>query len=79
MDMKGMVYAYDAGSGTELWRFNTGSGTRGGIISYMADGEQYILVPSGIGSAVSAITAGIYPEVGDIPAGSSLFAFKVQR
>ena len=79
MDMKGVVYAYDASSGTELWRFNTGSGTRGGIISYMADGEQYILVPSGIGSAVSAITAGIYPEVGDIPAGSSLFAFKVQR
>lgn len=64
VDIKGIVSAYDASSGTELWRFNTGSGTRGGIISYMAGGEQYVLVPSGIGSAVAAITAGIYPEVG---------------
>ena len=78
-DMKGYVYAYDAGSGTELWRFNMGSGSRGGIISYMAGGEQYILVPSGIGSAAQAIVAAIYPEVGDFPAGANLFAFKLGR
>lgn len=79
VDMMGVVYAYDAASGTELWRFNMGSGTRGGIISYMAGGEQYILVPSGIGSAVASIAAGIYPEIGNIPPGASLFAFKVSR
>jgi len=73
------VYAYDGRSGTELWRFNTGSGSRGGIVSYMAGGEQYILVPSGIGSAAQAITASIYPEVADFPAGARLFAFKVPR
>lgn len=78
-DMKGSVFAYDAASGTELWRFNMGSGSRGGIISYMAGGEQYILVPSGIGSAAQAITGALFPEVNDFPSGASLFAFKVPR
>lgn len=78
-DMQGYVFAYDADSGTELWRFNMGSGSRGGIISYMAEGEQYILVPSGIGSAAQAIVAAIYPEVGEFPSGATLFAFKVPR
>lgn len=77
-DMKGYVYAYDTDSGTELWRFNMGSGSRGGIVTYMVDGEQYILVPSGIGSAAQAIVAAIYPEVGEFPAGASLFAFKLK-
>lgn len=78
-DMKGFIYAYDAQSGSELWRFNMGSGSRGGIVTYMAGGEQYVLVPSGIGSAAQAIVAAIYPEVGDFPAGASLFAFKLPR
>ena len=42
-------------------------------------GEQYILVPSGIGSAAQAIVAAIYPEVGEFPAGANLFAFKLTR
>jgi PQQ-dependent dehydrogenase (methanol/ethanol family) len=78
-DMKGYVYAYSADSGKELWKFNMGSGSRGGIISYMAGGEQYILVPSGIGSALQAVTAQIYPELSELPSGATLFAFKVPR
>jgi len=78
-DMKGYVHAYSADSGKELWKFNMGSGSRGGIISYMAGGEQYILVPSGIGSALQGVTAQIYPEVAEFPAGATLFAFKVPR
>jgi alcohol dehydrogenase (cytochrome c) len=78
-DMKGYVYAYSQDSGKELWKFNMGSGSRGGIISYMAGGEQYILVPSGIGSALQAVTAQIYPELSELPSGATVFAFKVAR
>ena len=76
-DMKGRLYAYDADTGKEMWRFNMGSGCRGGIISYEAHGQQYILAPSGLGSAVPAIVAGILPEIKDFPGGATLFAFKV--
>jgi len=78
-DMRGYIYAYDAASGTELWRFNMGSASRGGIVSYMAGGEQYILAPSGIGSAAQPIVGSLYPEVTEFPTGAALFAFKVPR
>lgn len=78
-DMKGHVYAYSQDTGKELWKFNMGSGSRGGIISYMAGGEQYILVPSGLGSAIPAVASMIFPEIADFPAGAALFAFKLRR
>jgi len=78
-DMRGYVYAYSADTGKELWKFNMGSGSRGGIVSYMAGGEQYVLVTSGIGSALQALTAQIYPEVADFPSASALYAFKISR
>jgi alcohol dehydrogenase (cytochrome c) len=78
-DMKGFVYAYDADNGKQLWSFNMGSASRGGIISYMAGGEQFILVPSGIGGGVPAVLASIFPEIGEFPTGATLFAFKVAK
>ncbi|HTO45588.1 MAG TPA: PQQ-binding-like beta-propeller repeat protein [Burkholderiales bacterium] len=78
-DMRGYVYAYNADNGKELWKFNMGSGSRGGIISYMAGGEQYVLVPSGLGSALQAVTSQIYPELMEFPSGATLFAFKVSK
>jgi len=76
-DIEGTVYAYDAGTGQELWSFNTGSGIRGGIITYSANGEQYVLVPSGIGSHVFFGLAKLFPETTGFPAGAALFAFKL--
>jgi alcohol dehydrogenase (cytochrome c) len=78
-DMRGYVYGYSADTGKELWKFNMGSGSRGGIVSYMAGGEQYILVPSGLGSAAQGVTSQIYPELAEFPAGATLFAFKLSR
>jgi alcohol dehydrogenase (cytochrome c) len=78
-DIKGSVYAYSQDTGKQLWKFNMGSGSRGGIVSYMAGGEQYILVPSGLGSAIPAVASMIYPEISEFPAGAALFAFKVPR
>ncbi len=76
-DMRGRVYAYDGETGKTLWSFNTGSGIRGGIVTYAAKGEQYVLVPSGIGSHVFFGLAEAMPETKDFPPGATLFAFKL--
>src|SRR5260370_12185774 len=49
-DAEGVVHAYNAESGQELWSHNNGMGHNAGIISYMAGGKQYIAVPAGRGS-----------------------------
>jgi alcohol dehydrogenase (cytochrome c) len=76
-DIEGNAMAYDADSGERLWSFNTGSGIRGGTISYSAGGDQYILVPSGLGSLVMGLYPALWPEVADFPAGAALIAFKL--
>jgi alcohol dehydrogenase (cytochrome c) len=52
-DSEGVVHAYNAETGQELWSHNNGMGHNAGIISYMAGGKQYIAVPAGWGSLVS--------------------------
>ena len=47
-DHEGFFNAFDSKNGKLLWRFRTGSsiwGTAG--VSYMLDGKQYVLIPSG--------------------------------
>ncbi len=47
-DHEGFFNAFDSKNGKLLWRFRTGSpiwGTAG--MSYMLDGTQYVLIPSG--------------------------------
>jgi mono/diheme cytochrome c family protein len=46
-DMRGYFMAIDARTGTELWKFQTGSGIIGSPITYELDGTQYVVVPSG--------------------------------
>lgn len=48
----GMLVAYDARDGRKLWTHNNGTGHNGGIISYMAQGKQYVAVMTGWGSLV---------------------------
>ena len=49
-DARGILRAYDAVNGRELWRHNNGQGHNGGIISYSGkDGKQYIAVATGWG------------------------------
>jgi alcohol dehydrogenase (cytochrome c) len=77
-DVEGIVHAYDADSGEELWHFRTGSGHRGGPISYSVGGKQYIAVPSGLGSLVLGLYPALWPEVEHFPAGSAMFVFTVK-
>ena len=48
-NIAGYFYAYDAATGEELWKFNTGAGVFAGPAVYMANGEQFVTVASGGG------------------------------
>lgn len=52
-DSRGVVHAYDARNGGELWNHRNGLGHQGGIMSYSANGKQYIAVVAGFGGMVS--------------------------
>ena len=43
----GNFMAFDARRGKNLWHFQTGSALYAGAITYMIDGRQYVLLPSG--------------------------------
>ena len=58
----GLLHAYDATSGQELWSHNNGIGHVGGIISYSAGGKQYIAVAAGWGSLVGDEYAALFGE-----------------
>jgi alcohol dehydrogenase (cytochrome c) len=74
-DVEGNIYAYDAENGKQLWRFNAGSGLRGGPISYSIKGKQYIAVPTGLGSLAVGFMASAFPKVKELPAGAALVVF----
>lgn len=52
-DARGVVHAYDARNGAELWSHEDGVGHQGGIISYAANGKQYVAVTAGFGGMLS--------------------------
>jgi alcohol dehydrogenase (cytochrome c) len=77
-DVEGTVRAYDADTGEEVWHFRTGSGHRGGPISYAVNGKQYIAVPSGLGSLILGLYPELWPEVANFPAGAAIFVFTLK-
>jgi alcohol dehydrogenase (cytochrome c) len=46
-DMDGNVMAFDATSGKHLWHFQTGAAIYAAPITYLLDGRQFVLLPSG--------------------------------
>jgi alcohol dehydrogenase (cytochrome c) len=52
-DARGWLRALDAKTGKELWKANDGNLHNGGIISYEANGKQYIVTVTGFPSMVS--------------------------
>jgi len=60
---EGKLQALDAETGEILWEFNLGSGSNGGIVSYAANGKQYVAVVSGHGSYVGrALAEGYFKD-----------------
>ncbi|PQA87657.1 PQQ-dependent dehydrogenase, methanol/ethanol family [Hyphococcus luteus] len=74
----GYLVAYDAKSGEELWRGEAGNGVIGGPASYEIDGEQYVVVTSGIGGAYVNMAAFDAQEFGwKYGEGRRVLAFKL--
>lgn len=77
-DPKGMIHAYNAENGKEVWSFNAGSGLRGGIVSYAVNGKQYIVASTGFGSHAPGFMASAFPGVSGLPGGAALIAFTLE-
>ena len=63
--------AYDAATGTQLWKFFTQTGIVAAPISYAIDGEQYVAVASGWGGSFGLAYGGVMasggaPKVGRV-------------
>jgi alcohol dehydrogenase (cytochrome c) len=76
---EGYLKAWDAKTGKELWKYNTGSGITGSPITWEQDGEQYIAVVSGWGGAVPLWGGEVAKSHAGITQGGSLWAFKLAR
>ncbi|MFL6974487.1 MAG: PQQ-dependent dehydrogenase, methanol/ethanol family [Xanthobacteraceae bacterium] len=73
--LTGELIAVDADTGKIVWQFQTPSGIVGQPITWEKDGKQYVTVTSGIGG-VYALKMGD-PNVAKVPAGGSLWTFKL--
>lgn len=69
-DQLGFFKAVDAGTGRELWKFQTGSGINASPITYELDGKQYVAILSGLGGDPSFYFSG--------PKGGMLWVFSVE-
>lgn len=49
------LHAYDTATGAELWAGSLSSHPRGGIVTYMYRGRQYIVVPAGFGGTLATL------------------------
>jgi len=76
-DPEGWFTAYDAANGQVLWSYQTGSGMRGGPISYRLDGKQYIAVLSGMGGAVGGFAGAGAPWMRDYRTGDTMYVFSL--
>ncbi len=76
---EGYLKAFDARSGKELWKFNTGSGVVGSPVTWEQDGEQFVAVMSGWGGAVPLWGGEVAKAVQHINQGGSLWVFKLPR
>jgi alcohol dehydrogenase (cytochrome c) len=57
-DLEGHMLAYDAGTGKELWRHDTGKAIGGGVISYTASGKQYVAAAVGLNAGTWQVKGG---------------------
>lgn len=78
-DVEGRFLAFDAKNGKQLWSFNTGSGHRGGPITYSVNGRQYVAAPSGLGSIFVSAMPATWPETAGLPGGSAVFVFALPQ
>jgi alcohol dehydrogenase (cytochrome c) len=76
---EGYLKAFDAKTGKELWKFQTGSGVVGSPVTWEQDGEQYVAVMSGWGGAVPLWGGEVAKTFKEISQGGSLWVFKLPK
>ena len=76
---EGYLKAFDAKTGAELWKFQTGSGVVGSPVTWEQDGEQYVAVMSGWGGAVPLWGGEVAKTFKEISQGGSLWVFKLPK
>ncbi|MCC6365619.1 MAG: PQQ-dependent dehydrogenase, methanol/ethanol family [Bryobacterales bacterium] len=72
---EGSFQAFDAGKGTLLWSYQTGSGMRGAPITFRMDGRQYVAIASGMAGAIGGYTGAGAPWMRNYRPGGTLFVF----
>ena len=75
-DLDRYFKAFDAETGQVLWQTRLGAPTHGYPITYMADGAQFVAVPTGMG-VFRAMTAVISPDIHQPAGGQALYVFKL--
>ncbi len=76
---EGYLKAFDAKTGKELWKFQTGSGVVSVPITWEMDGEQYIGVSSGYGGAVPLWGGDLADLTKRVTQGGSFWVFKLPK
>jgi alcohol dehydrogenase (cytochrome c) len=74
----GFFKAFDAKTGKELWKFQTGSGIVSPPITWEQDGEQYIGVTVGYGGAVPLWGGDMAELTKPVAQGGSFWVFKIR-
>ena len=75
-DLDRYFKAFDADTGQMLWQTRLGAPTHGYPVTYLANGEQYVAVPTGMG-VFRALTAAISPDIHQPSGGQALYVFKL--
>jgi alcohol dehydrogenase (cytochrome c) len=75
----GYLKAFDAKNGTELWKFQTGSGVVSVPVTWEMDGEQYVAIQSGYGGAVPLWGGDLAELTKQVTQGGSLWVFKLPK
>ena len=77
-DLDRYFQAFDINTGKKLWSTRLPAPAHGYPITYQANGEQYVAIPTGIG-VFRALTAVIFPDIYQPPDGQGLYVFGLNR
>ena len=75
----GFVKVFNASTGAELWKYQTGSGVVSVPITWEQDGEQYIGLSSGYGGAVPLWGGDMAELTRQVTQGGSYWVFKLPK
>lgn len=75
----GYVKAFDAKTGKEVWKFQTGSGVVSQPVTWEMDGKQYVGLASGYGGAVPLWGGDMADQTKTVSQGGSFWVFEVPQ